>query len=140
MALEALEAAYHARGFNVVQVALPEQELDQGVVRLQVVETRIGKLRVEGNTVFSEDNIRRSLPGLVEGQTPNLGAVSSSLKLANENPSKKTTLQLQSGNEAGCLSITDLHRIAAPTIGIGGDDAPLPGNIHVAGIAGAGPV
>jgi hemolysin activation/secretion protein len=98
MALEALEAAYHARGFNVVQVALPEQELDQGVVRLQVVETRIGKLRVEGNTVFSEDNIRRSLPGLVEGQTPDLGAVSYSLKLANENPSKKTTLQLQSGD------------------------------------------
>ena len=98
MALEALEAAYHARGFNVVQVALPEQELNQGVVRLQVIETRIGKLRVEGNKAFSEDNIRRSVPGLVEGRTPNLGRVSSSLKLANENPSKKTTLQLQSGD------------------------------------------
>ena len=99
MALEALEAAYHARGFNVVQVALPEQELNQGVVRLQVIETRIGKLRVEGNSVFSEGNIRRSVPGLVEGSTPNLGDVSSSLKLANENPSKKTTLQLQSGDK-----------------------------------------
>ena len=32
-ALEALEAAYHQRGFNVVQVELPEQELNQGVVR-----------------------------------------------------------------------------------------------------------
>jgi hemolysin activation/secretion protein len=98
-ALEALEAAYHALGFNVVQVALPEQELNQGVVRLRVVETRIGKLRVEGNSVFSEDNIRRSVPGLVPGQTPDLGKVSSSLKLANENPAKKTTLQLQSGDE-----------------------------------------
>lgn len=98
MALEALEAAYHARGFNVVQVALPEQELNQGVVRLQVIETTIGKLRVEGNSVFSDDNIRRSVPGLVQGQTPNLGDVSSSLKLANENPSKKTTLQLQGGD------------------------------------------
>ncbi len=98
MALEALEAAYHARGYNVVQVGLPEQELNQGVVKLQVVETKIGKLRVEGNKVFSEDNVRRSVPGLVEGQTPNLGRVSSSLKLANENPSKKATLQLQSGD------------------------------------------
>ncbi|HYD94084.1 MAG TPA: ShlB/FhaC/HecB family hemolysin secretion/activation protein [Noviherbaspirillum sp.] len=97
-ALEALEAAYHALGFNVVQVGLPEQELNQGAVRLQVVETRLGKLRVEGNTVFSADNIRRSLPDLVPGRTPNLGKVSSSLKLANENPAKKTTLQLQSGN------------------------------------------
>jgi hemolysin activation/secretion protein len=98
MALEALEAAYHARGYNIVQVGLPEQELNQGVVKLQVIETKIGKLRVEGNAVFSEDNVRRSVPGLVEGQTPNLGRVSSSLKLANENPSKKTTLQLQSGD------------------------------------------
>jgi len=98
MALEALEAAYHARGYNVVQIALPEQELNQGVVRLKVIETRIGTLRVEGNTVFSEDNVRRSVPGLAAGQSPNLGEVSSSLRLANENPSKKVTLQLQSGD------------------------------------------
>ncbi|RZI40691.1 ShlB/FhaC/HecB family hemolysin secretion/activation protein [Herbaspirillum sp. HC18] len=97
-ALEALENAYRARGYNVVQVALPEQELNQGVVHFQVIETRIGKVLVEGNAAFSEDNIRRSLPGLVLGRTPDLGQVSSSLKLANENPSKKATLQLQSGD------------------------------------------
>jgi hemolysin activation/secretion protein len=98
-ALEALESAYHARGFNVVQVALPEQELNQGVVRLQVIETKLGKVTVEGNEVFDEANIRRSLPGLREGESPDIGRVSSSLKLANENPSKKTTLQLQSGDK-----------------------------------------
>jgi hemolysin activation/secretion protein len=99
MALEALEAAYHRRGYNVVQVALPEQELNQGAVRFQVIQTRIGKVRVEGNQVFEQANIRASLPGLVEGQTPNIGRVSASLKLANENPSKKATLQLQSGDK-----------------------------------------
>jgi hemolysin activation/secretion protein len=98
MALEALEAVYHRLGFNVVQVALPEQELNHGVVKLQVLETKLGKVRVEGNQNFSVDNIRRSLPGLVEGQTPNIGQVSSSLRLANENPAKKTALQLQSGD------------------------------------------
>lgn len=111
MALEALEAAYHKLGYNVVQVALPEQELNQGVVRFQVVETRIGKVRVEGNQVFDQDNIRRSLPGLVEGHTPNIADVSSSLKLANENPAKKTTLQLQGGDKDdevdAVLKVTD---------------------------------
>jgi hemolysin activation/secretion protein len=97
-ALETLEAAYHARGYSVVQVALPEQELNHGVVHLQVIETRLGKVSVEGNTVFDDANIRRSLPGLREGESPNIGKVSSSLKLANENPSKKTTLQLQGGD------------------------------------------
>ncbi len=97
-ALEALEAAYRARGYSLVQVALPEQELNHGVVRLKVVETRIGKVRVEGNRHLDEANIRNSLPGLREGQVPNIREISSSLKLANENPAKKTALQLQGGS------------------------------------------
>src|SRR5437868_1107755 len=43
-ALEALEAAYHQRGYNVVTIELPEQELNGGVVVLKVVETRIGRV------------------------------------------------------------------------------------------------
>ena len=97
MALEALEAAYRQKGYNVVQVVLPEQELNHGVVVLKVVETKIGKISVQGNKFFDEANIRRSMPTLQEGKTPNLPDVSASLKIANENPAKKTTLQLQSG-------------------------------------------
>ncbi|MBQ5946953.1 ShlB/FhaC/HecB family hemolysin secretion/activation protein [Massilia sp. ST3] len=96
-ALEALEALYHAHGYNVVTVQLPEQELNGGVVRLNVVQTRIGSVKVSGNRYHSEDNIRRSLPALVPGQTPNLKQVSANLKLANENPSRKIKLSLGSG-------------------------------------------
>ena len=96
-ALETLEAAYHAKGYNVVQVVLPEQELNQGVVHLRVIETKIGKVTVKGNKYFDEANIRHSVPGLREGESPNLDQVSASLRVANENPAKKTTLQLQSG-------------------------------------------
>jgi hemolysin activation/secretion protein len=98
-ALETLEAAYRQRGYSVVQVVLPEQELNQGVVHFRVVETRIGKISVEGNKFFDQDNIRRSLPGIRIGETPRIGKISASLKVANENPAKKTTLQLQSGDK-----------------------------------------
>jgi hemolysin activation/secretion protein len=93
-ALEALEELYHQRGYNVVTVQLPEQELNGGVVRLKVVQTKIGKMTVSGNQAFSEENIRRSLPTLQPGQTPNLKKVSANLKLANENPAKKVKLSL----------------------------------------------
>lgn len=96
-ALETLEALYHARGYNVVTVQLPEQELNGGVVRLKVVQTTIGQVKVSGNQGFSTDNIRRSLPALREGSTPNLHQVSANLKLANENPAKKLKLNLESG-------------------------------------------
>jgi hemolysin activation/secretion protein len=110
-ALEALEAEYRKLGYNVVQVALPEQELNQGVIRLEVIETKLGAVKVEGNNEHDEANILRSLPGLKVGETPNIGKVSSSLRLANENPSKKTALQLQSGDKDdevnAVLKITD---------------------------------
>jgi len=97
MALEALEAAYRQKGYSVVRVVLPEQELNHGVVHLRVVEARIGKITVTGNKFFDEANIRASVPTLKEGQVPNLVDVSDSLKIANENPAKKTTMQLQTG-------------------------------------------
>ena len=96
-ALEALESLYHARGYNVVTVRLPEQELNGGVVRLDVAQTRVGKVTVTGNGTFDGANIRRSLPALREGETPNLKQVSANLKLANENPAKRVKLSLEGG-------------------------------------------
>ena len=66
-ALEALEAAFHARGYKVVTVQLPEQELGGGVVRLNVVEPKIGRIKVGGNTFYDEANVRRSMPALASG-------------------------------------------------------------------------
>ncbi len=91
-AVEALEKAYRSGGFNMVAVVLPEQEMQNGVIRLNVIEYRIGKIAVQGNRFFGEQNILRSLPALLPGKTPNVDDLSRSLKLANENPAKKTDL------------------------------------------------
>lgn len=98
-AVEALQQAYLRRGYSVVLVQLPEQELAQGVVRLKVIEPRIGSARVEGNQQFSTDNIRASLPALREGATPNIRDISASLKVANTNPAKQLTLALQTADQ-----------------------------------------
>ena len=95
-ALEALEAVFHAHGYKVLSVQLPEQELNRGVVMLNVVQTRIGRVAVSGNTVFDDANIRRSMPSLQPGRTPNLDQVSANLKMANENPARKIKLKLES--------------------------------------------
>lgn len=95
-ALEALEAAYHARGWNIVTVQLPEQELDQGVVRLNVQQPRLGRVNVSGNKFFDTASVRRAMPTLVPGATPNMDAVSANLKLANESPVRALALKLQS--------------------------------------------
>ncbi|MFZ6720917.1 ShlB/FhaC/HecB family hemolysin secretion/activation protein [Undibacterium sp. Ji49W] len=110
-ALEALEKAYRDKGYSLVQVVLPEQELNHGVVKFIVVQARIGSVSVKGNKFFDEANVRRSLPQLRQGDTPNVKKLSESLKAVNENPAKKTNLQFQTANDEGevnaVLNVTD---------------------------------
>ncbi|MFZ4878351.1 ShlB/FhaC/HecB family hemolysin secretion/activation protein [Janthinobacterium sp. Mn2066] len=96
-AVETLENAYRARGYGAVQVQLPEQELERGVVRLRVLQTPLAQVLISGNHHVDEANVRRALPALQEGQTPNLPALSQGLKLANENPARKLEVKLQAG-------------------------------------------
>jgi hemolysin activation/secretion protein len=110
-AIAALQSAYRRRGFSLVKVILPEQELNAGVVHLQVVEPRFGKVRVTGNTTHSEANIRRSLPDVMPGDLADTAAMSAELAMANENPSKRVNLELQSAEQPGVIdaieSVTD---------------------------------
>ncbi len=96
-ALEAIEQAYRDRGYGAVQVLLPEQDITRGVVRLNVIEPRIGKVSVEGNKYFDEANIRSSLPGVRPGVTPNSRDIARNLQALNEHPAKQTTVLLRSG-------------------------------------------
>jgi hemolysin activation/secretion protein len=102
-ALEAVERAYSEAGYNAVQVLLPEQELEHGEVRLQIVEAQLGRVLVEDNKFFDEANIRASVPALAPGAAPNITQIARNLNLANENPAKKATVLLRSGEREGTV-------------------------------------
>jgi hemolysin activation/secretion protein len=94
-ALESLQGAYQAIGYGGVEIRLPEQELERGEVKFIVIEVKIGRIAIEGNQHFSIANIRRSVPSLREGVTPNSREIAESVRLANENPSKQTAVLLR---------------------------------------------
>lgn len=96
-ALEALEQAYRGRGYGIVQVQLPEQDITKGVIQFRVLQPRIGKVTIEGNTQFDADNVRRSLPTVKEGETPNSREIARNLQLLGEHPVKQTNVLLRSG-------------------------------------------
>jgi len=100
-ALEALEKLFLDQGYGSVQVLLPEQELEQGTVKFKVIEPKLAKVTIEGNKAFSEANIRASLPALKEGTAPNSNRIAADLRVANENPSKGTTVLLRAGSNEG---------------------------------------
>ena len=105
-ALEALQRAYRKRGFTAVQVTLPQQKLVQGVVRFKVIEVHIKSITVQGNEHHDYANVRASQPRLKEGESPNSHEIVAGLRVANENPSKQTTVWLKTGEKVGDVDAT----------------------------------
>lgn len=91
-AVEALEQAYVNAGYGSVKVEVPEQELDSGVVTLQVVQGKLGTVTVESNPFYDASNLRNALPALAEGEVVNTGELNRNLLLANETGSKVTSV------------------------------------------------
>jgi hemolysin activation/secretion protein len=105
-ALEALQDAYVQRGFNAVRVSIPEQDIRAGQVRLEVLEAKIRRVRVQNNRFFDEKNVRAGLPSLKEDAAPNIRAISQDALLANENPAKQVSVSLEAAEEPAKVDAT----------------------------------
>lgn len=102
-ARDALEQAIIEDGFAFHRVSLPPQDLLAGTVQFNISRFAIGRIEVEGNEYFDGENIRNSVPGLRQGETPNTRLLSRSLKIANEHASKSTVLRFSEGTEADSI-------------------------------------
>jgi hemolysin activation/secretion protein len=100
-----LEAALRDKGFGLHRVALPPQEVGDQVT-LNVVKFTIGKVAIEGRSIYDEGNIRRSLPELVEGESPNFHRLAIQTAIANENPNKQVQVGLRESDEPDRIDAT----------------------------------
>lgn len=113
-AAAALEARLREGGYSFHRVIIPAQKPVDGVVKLEILQFPLATVEVTGNQNFSADNIRRSLPGLVSGSSPDVRAVSRDLGLANEHPSKRVAIVLKESAKADALDAEIRVRDVAP--------------------------
>lgn len=109
-ALQAVRDVYGAAGVTAMQVFIPEQALDAGVVKLQVEELKVEKVEIVGAKNRKAPNIRRAVPALKEGSTPVDTVLAAELRLANENPGREmqvTFRQEDDGKLTGVLRVAD---------------------------------
>lgn len=104
----ALEKAYRDQGYQTVAVAVPPQSGRRGIVVLQVVEQKVGRLRVRGSRYFSAAKIKRRAPSMAEGGVPNFNEVQRDLVALNNWPDRRLTPELKAGAAPGTVDI-DLH-------------------------------
>ncbi len=102
-ASQLLESYLLKRGYQFHRVSLPPQKLDGGTVVLKVTRLSIGKVDTFGNRVFSDANLKRSLPQLAPGKTPNSKALTRVLAVANANSAKRTQLTFGRGAVPGTM-------------------------------------
>ncbi len=91
-AAQALERGLRSRGYAFHRVFVPQQKPEQGVVTLGVIQIRVGKVQVTGNTFYTDENIRRSLGSLKEGDIPEVRTLGRDVTASNANPAKQITV------------------------------------------------
>ncbi len=103
----ALQALYQDRGFATVSVSVPPQHILQsnGVVAFQVIERRIGRLRVTGSHYFLPSAVRAGAPSLAPGTVPNMHRVLTDLTYLNSLPDRQVQPSLKPGRLPGTVDV-----------------------------------
>lgn len=104
-ATAALEAALRDKGYGLHRVALPPQEVGDQVT-LNIVRFSIARVSIQGRDIYDEGNVRRTLPELREGASPNFKALAIQAAIANENPNKQVQVGLREADEPDKIEAT----------------------------------
>ena len=93
----ALEKAYYEKGFQTVSVEVPPQQASRGIVVLQVVEAKVGRLRVHGSRYFSLAAIKKRAPSISAGNVPNFNEITRDIVALNQFTDRRVTPTLRPG-------------------------------------------
>ena len=110
-AADRITAYYHAHGYLLARAFLPPQDIEDGMVRLEVMEGRYGRIVLQNKSRAFDGVLRQPLSRLRSGEAVHGAELESSLLLLNDIPGAEAKGTLQSGSEPGT---TDLLVEAEP--------------------------
>lgn len=97
-ACDSIAALYKIKGFFLAKAYLPAQDIDGGIVTIEIIEGRLGRVSVEGEGHYDIDFVRNNFhPD--RGGVVNYGQILKSLLLLNEYTGLKAKAVLQRGQE-----------------------------------------
>ncbi|MCP9450861.1 MAG: hypothetical protein NNA21_12460, partial [Nitrospira sp.] len=100
-----LEKAYQQLGYPTVLVVVPEQTVEQGTIKMEVIEGRLSKVEVTDNRYFSKWNIRGKLPSARLGALLYEPDFVKQLDAVNANPDLKVAPILKPGGSQGDVEL-----------------------------------
>jgi hemolysin activation/secretion protein len=104
-ARDALEKLHHDAGYPAVMVNIPEQTLIDGIVKLRVIESRIGRVKITGNRYFTMEKLMKDLPSFTPGGILYLPDVQREIGRLNRNQDIKVDPVMSPGKEIGIIDV-----------------------------------
>jgi hemolysin activation/secretion protein len=97
---------YQDHGYGIARATLPAQQLSGGHVTLQVVEGRVGKIGVDGNTRTRSGTILTQASAVKSGEIYTDAAMDRASLLVNDLPAVQAQAVLSPGTDFGTADVT----------------------------------
>lgn len=104
-ARKALEDTYQKAGYQTVFVEIPEQKVVGGVIRLHVLEGKIGQTRVTGSRYFELGEIRAGAKQFTPGSVPDFNQVQQEMAELNKQSDRQVSPILTAGKVPGTIDV-----------------------------------
>jgi hemolysin activation/secretion protein len=105
-AADSVTRFYQENGYPVARAVLPAQKVDKGIVRIEVIEGRVGEVRFEGARRYSPDDLRWRLATLRPGSLITTDGLEQDLLLLNDLPGLTARATLEPGKQFGTTDVT----------------------------------
>ncbi len=141
--VRAAVVAFRASDMPVVDVLVPEQEINDGVLQLVVIEGRVGKVIVEG-AKYSDPEFIKDQISLKQGQVLKESTLLADLQWINKNPFRQVDMIYSPGFDYGTTDLILRTRDVKPLsfyVGVENSGNRLLGdNRFISGFNWAGPL
>lgn len=111
--VEEINALYRAKGVVTARAVLPPQRIVNGVVRIELVEGKIGRVKIEGNSITRSSYILRRI-NVVPGQVVDAKKLENELIYFNRTNQTQLHASLHPGASFGLTDILLRAREPAP--------------------------
>jgi hemolysin activation/secretion protein len=109
-AIKDLQAEYHARGYDTINVTFPQQNIVSNTFKIIVFEGRLVDIIVKGNHYYSSNNVMRALPSLKTNIFLNSKVFQPELDRANANQDRQIYPKIIPGPETNTSALElDVH-------------------------------
>lgn len=103
-AASAFKKELRDKGYSFYVVNLAPQKLENGTIKLQLIQLKVDKVQLAGNRFFDKENLALNIPTLKSGETPNTPVLSRAIDMANAQPSKTLKLQFSESGAGGAIN------------------------------------